>query len=248
MSTSDIRIEVFDLNKFYREGPIQVHAVRGVNLTVRAGTMVLLVGPSGSGKTTLLSILGCILKPSSGEIRIRGKPVVWKESELPTVRRKNIGFVFQHFNLLSALTAAENVEVALRLKKIRKRRAKKARELLDAVGLSHRYNFLPRDLSGGEKQRVAIARALVGDPPIILADEPTGNLDSDSGRIVVDLLKQAAVKEKRAVLVVSHDLRILDFADEAYRMEDGRLQGYRATGPEVLDLDVGSLSGRAASR
>jgi putative ABC transport system ATP-binding protein len=141
------------------------------------------------------------------------------------LRRQHIGFIFQHFNLFSSLTAAENVRVALQLKGSRQA-LKKARELLESVGLGHRWNFLPRDLSGGEKQRVAICRALAGSPPIVLADEPTGELDSRSGRAVIEILKGAAVKENRAVVIVSHDLRIVEFADEVFFIEDGRLGPY----------------------
>lgn len=228
MSRDGFRIEAFDLHKIYEEGPVKVHAVRGVSLEVKAGAFVLLIGPSGSGKTTLLSMLGCILRPTQGEVQIMGHPVVWEERSLPFIRRRYIGFVFQHFNLLSALTAVENVEVVLKLRGIEGKKARdKAEALLDQVGLAERSGFLPRDLSGGEKQRVAIARALAGDPPIILADEPTGNLDSQSGRVVIELLKRAAFQENRSVVVVSHDLRILEFADQVFFLEDGRLAPYR---------------------
>ncbi len=228
MGRHDFRIEASGLHKVYEEGPVKVHAVRGVDLKVRAGSFVLLMGPSGSGKTTLLSMLGCILKPTQGEVRIMGELVAWEERSLPFIRRRHIGFIFQHFNLFSALTAAENVEVALRLRGVRGREVEgKARALLEAVGLADRWNFMPRDLSGGEKQRVAIARAFAGDPPILLADEPTGNLDSRSGRVVIELLKQAAVHENRSVVVVSHDMRITEFADEVFFMEDGSLVTYQ---------------------
>mgnify|MGYP005850735417 CR=1 FL=1 len=202
---NDLRIEAKGLHKLYEEGPVKVHAVKGVDLRVKAGSLVLLIGPSGSGKTTLLSMLGCILRPTEGELRIMGRPIVWDEAALPLIRRRYIGFVFQHFNLFSSLTASENVEVALKLRGIEGKEAKKlARGVLEAVGLEERWNFLPRDLSGGEKQRVSIARALAGE--------------------------RAALKDNRSVVVVSHDARILEFANEVYRMEDGLLQGVGGRG------------------
>ncbi|MBI3990365.1 MAG: ABC transporter ATP-binding protein [candidate division NC10 bacterium] len=225
---NNFRIEASGLHKVYEEGPVKVHAVRGVDVKVPAGAFVLLMGPSGSGKTTLLSMLGCILKPTQGKVWIMGEPVPWEEHSLPFIRRRHIGFIFQHFNLFSALTSAENVEVALKLRGVHGRVAKQeARALLDAVGLAERWNFMPRDLSGGEKQRVAIARAFAGNPPILLADEPTGNLDSHSGRVVIELLKRAADQGNRSVVVVSHDMRIMEFADEVFFMEDGRLAPYQ---------------------
>jgi putative ABC transport system ATP-binding protein len=249
MPSHVFRLEAIGLHKFYEEGPVRVHAVRGVDIQIKAGTLVLLMGPSGSGKSTLLSMLGCILKPSQGMIRLMGEPVVWAEHLLPLIRRRYLGFVFQHFNLFSPLTAAENVEVSLRLKGSGRRKAKReARALLEAVGLAERWNFLPRDLSGGEKQRVAIARALAGNPPILLADEPTGNLDSTSGRVVTELLKAATGKENRSVIVVSHDTRLLEFADQVFSLEDGRLTLAQivAAGQIIAQLDDGDLRAQLA--
>jgi putative ABC transport system ATP-binding protein len=223
-------IEAIALHKTYREGPTLVHAVRGVSLTVHAGRLILLMGPSGSGKSSLLSMLGCILRPSGGELRVMGRRVSWDERVLPLVRREHFGFIFQHFNLLSSLTAAENVAMTLRLKGQKRGALARAKAALAVVGLEHRWNFLPRDLSGGEKQRVAISRALIGNPAILLADEPTGNLDSASGRIVVQLLKQVAVEERRAVIVVTHDPRIVPFADEVLYLEDGVIVANRDVG------------------
>jgi len=216
-------LEARGLQKRSMEGPVAVHAVQDVDLAVRPGSVVVLMGPSGSGKTTLLSMLGCLLRPTSGEVRILGRPVAWREPAVSLVRRRYLGFVFQHYNLLSALTAAENVMVALRFRGVRNE-AREARALLERVGLGRRWNFLPRDLSGGEKQRVAIARAIAGNPPIILADEPTGNLDSASGRAVTGMLKDCAVRDHRAVVIVSHDARIVRFADEVYFLEDGQMR------------------------
>jgi putative ABC transport system ATP-binding protein len=222
-------IEAIGLRKVYREGPTTVHAVRGVSLRVAAARLVLMMGPSGSGKTSLLSMLGCILRPTSGELKIMGRPIVWDEAVLPGVRQKYLGFVFQQFNLLSSLTAAENVAITLRLKGQARGAISRAKAALSAVGLGHRWNFFPRDLSGGEKQRVAIARALIGNPSIVLADEPTGNLDSASGRVVIKLLKQVAVEQQRAVIVVTHDPRIVPFADEVLALEDGVVVSRRVT-------------------
>lgn len=219
------QLEAINLHKIYSDNSLRVHAVRGVTLSVSQGEMVLLMGPSGSGKTTLLSMMGCILSPTEGSIRIMGSEVdVYDEKKLPFVRRRHIGFIFQMFNLLSALTAQQNVEVSLNLKGIRGREAKSiARDLLEKVGLGHRMGFLPRDLSGGEKQRVAIARALAGNPSIILADEPTGNLDAKTGRIVMELIRDIVDKEKKSAIIVTHDSRIADLADRVYHMEDGVL-------------------------
>ena len=223
------QIEVTDIQKIYEEGSVRVHAVKGVTLSVDAGQLVLLMGPSGSGKTTLLSMMGCILKPTKGSLRIMGEEVInWNENSLPLTRRRHIGFIFQHFNLLSALTALENVEVSLNLKGIKGKEGNRiARDLLEQVGLGDRCDFLPMDLSGGEKQRVSIARALAGKPSIILADEPTGNLDSQTGRKVIELIKQLAVKESKSIVIVTHDSRITDLADRIYHIEDGILtNGY----------------------
>ena len=225
------QIEVTDIQKIYEEGSVRVHAVKGVTLSIDAGQLVLLMGPSGSGKTTLLSMMGCILKPTKGRVQIMGEEVTnWNENSLPLTRRKHIGFIFQHFNLLSALTALENVEVSLNLKGIKGKEGNRiARDLLEQVGLGDRCDFLPMDLSGGEKQRVSIARALAGKPSIILADEPTGNLDSQTGRKVIELIKQLAVRENKSVIIVTHDVRLTDLADRIYHMEDGLLiNGYRS--------------------
>ncbi len=220
------------LGRVYKEGPSLVTAVADANLTVSRGSFVVLMGPSGSGKTTLLSMLGCILTPTNGNLEIMGVPVVWKEGWLSKFRRQQIGFIFQQFNLFTALTAAENVHMALRLKGDSADADRRARQALDLVGVAHRADFMPRDLSGGEKQRVAIARAIVGNPPLVLADEPTGNLDTANGRIVLELLKRAAVKENRAVVVVSHDPRVVEFADQVVVMQDGHLRYHSDVGSD----------------
>jgi putative ABC transport system ATP-binding protein len=220
-------IEVVDLRKVYRQGPVEVVAVDSVSLTLLAGEMVAVVGPSGSGKTTLLSMMGFLLAPTTGAIHLLGTPVnTQREAGLPRLRRQHIGFIFQSFNLLAALTAMENVLVALRLKGITGSRARReAGRLLDRVGLADRKYFVPRDLSGGQKQRVAVARALAGSPSLILADEPTGNLDSKNGQAIVELLREATQESRGAVALVTHDTRILNAVDRVLHLEDGRLAG-----------------------
>ncbi len=220
-------IRVRGLSKIYGKGETATHALKGVDLDVNAGEVLLLMGPSGSGKTTLLSIMGCILAPTAGSVRIGadGEEIVGlPEKELPRVRLKHFGFVFQGFNLFPALTAGENVEVALDLKGIRGRDAsRRARAALESVGLSEKSKAHPADLSGGQKQRVAIARALVGDPEIILADEPTAALDSASGQLVMGMLTTLAREENRAVVIVTHDDRVFKYADRIVHIEDGRI-------------------------
>jgi len=216
-------ISVRDVTKSYAEGTTQVSALRGVNLEVHRGEMVMLIGPSGSGKTTLLSIMGCILSASSGSVEIAGEEVAHlPESELPRVRRDHMGFVFQGFNLFPTLTAGENIGLMLDVKGIGGPQARKrSYELLDSVGLADKFDTSPANLSGGQKQRVAIARALAGDPGIILADEPTAALDSHTGRSVMEMLKSLAHDRRRAVVVVTHDPRVVEFGDRAIRIEDG---------------------------
>ncbi|MBD2103207.1 ABC transporter ATP-binding protein [Leptolyngbya sp. FACHB-261] len=214
----------------YGSGSETIRAVQGVDLNIDAGQIVLLMGPSGSGKTTLLSILAGILTPTSGSVEVLGEEINEMSSErLARFRLKNIGFVFQGFNLLPALTAQENVEVVLNLKGIRGREARlEAQDLLEQVGLGNKIHSFPRDLSGGQKQRVSIARALAGDPPLIMADEPTASLDSQTGRAVVDLLRTLARERNRTVLMVTHDPRILDVADRIIYMEDGHVVSHNS--------------------
>ena len=211
------------LDKTYGEGTTEVHAVRAVDLEVQAGEVVLIMGPSGSGKTTLLSMLGAMLRPTSGQIVVDGHDIAAiPESRLPKLRAATFGFVFQDFNLLGALTALENVEFALNLGGVTGHDAhQRAEELLTGLGLGDRLTFRPEKLSGGEKQRVAIARALANQPPVILADEPTANLDSKIGHDIARLLRHIATEEKRAVVIVSHDTRLRDVADRILWLEDG---------------------------
>ena len=218
-------ISVRDVTKVYGEGPAQVPALHGVDLQVKRGEVVLLMGPSGSGKTTLLSIMGCILGATSGSVKISGREVTQlSEKELPQIRLQHIGFVFQGFNLFPTLTVGENVELSLDLKGVRGEKARtEARRLLQQVGLAEKYGTFPSDISGGQKQRVAIARALAGSPDLILADEPTAALDSQTGRNVMLMMRELAHKHERAVVVVTHDSRVLEFGDRIVRMEDGRI-------------------------
>ncbi len=219
-------ISVRDVTKTYDTGAAAVFALDNVNFDAAGGEVVFLMGPSGSGKTTLLSIMGCILRPTSGAVNIGGRDISGlKERQLPRVRLQHIGFIFQGFNLFPALTVRENVELALDLKGVRGRTARKrADELLDRVGLKEKSGALPSNLSGGQKQRVAIARALAGDPEIILADEPTAALDSTSGRAVLELMRELAHEKGRAVVIVTHDSRALAYADRIVHIEDGRIK------------------------
>jgi putative ABC transport system ATP-binding protein len=214
------------LAKIYREGATEFRALSDVDLEIHSGQLTLLMGPSGSGKTTLLSILGCILRASSGRLELLGEEVsLLPEKELPRIRRDAIGFVFQGFNLFPTLSALENVVLAMDVRGVSGNAARKRAEmLLHEVGLQSRMRAFPADLSGGQKQRVAIARALAGDPPILLADEPTAALDSTSGRAVIELLQRLAHHHKRAVVMVTHDPRVLSYGDRILHLEDGRLK------------------------
>jgi putative ABC transport system ATP-binding protein len=229
-------IRAAGLSKIYHEGTTELRALQEVDLEVRAGELTLLMGPSGSGKTTLLSILGCILRANEGTLEVLGEDVSsLAESELPRIRRAAIGFVFQGFNLFPALTAAENVALALDVRGIRAGAAKKrGEELLAEVGLAQKARSFPADLSGGQKQRVAIARALAGDPPILLADEPTAALDSTSGRTVIELLQRLAHVNGRAVVMVTHDPRVLSFGDRIIHLEDGRIVREESSAPSTM--------------
>lgn len=222
---NDTVLGVRDVTKVFDEGRQRVHVLKGITMELASGELVALEGPSGSGKTTLLSIMGCILTPTSGELELAGRPVRARdEPALREVRRQSIGFVFQQYNLFPALTALENVEYSLNVRGMSGRAAHaEARRVLARVGLGDRLGFLPRDLSGGQKQRVAIARALAGRPPVLLADEPTANLDTATGAQVLDLFRELAKTEGRGVLVVTHDPKVRRVADRVVRIRDGRL-------------------------
>lgn len=219
----DKPVVAWDLTKIYTEGTVEVKAVSSVELELNEGEMVGLFGPSGSGKTTLLSLIGCVLRPTSGSLKLYGiETTTIDEADLPDIRKKFISFIFQGFNLFPALTSYENVMVVLKLKGI-KDADQRSKELLEKVGLSERMHFLPRDLSGGEKQRVAIARSIAADSPIILADEPTGNLDHTNGRKVIEILKTLATEKKKCILAATHDNRIEGIFDRILYMEDGKI-------------------------
>jgi putative ABC transport system ATP-binding protein len=228
-------IRVRGVSKIYAEGSVRVSALEAADLDVCSGEVLLLMGPSGSGKTTLLSIMGCILRPTSGSVQVAGiETATMSQHRLPAIRLRHIGFVFQAFNLFSTLTVGENVEVSLDLKGIRGSRARKqAKELLAEVGLIEKFNTLPADLSGGQKQRVALARALAGEPEVLLADEPTAALDSRTGRTVMQLMCDLAHQRGRAVAIVTHDNRILDMGDRIVRIEDGRIAATENVGGYV---------------
>lgn len=210
----------------YQTGCQSQTVLHDISLGIQPGTVQLLMGPSGSGKTTFLSILGGILSPTAGEVSLLGTNITrLSKRQLAKFRLHNIGFIFQGFNLFDALTATENIVVALKMRGIRPRQARQeAVYWLEQVGLGDKANHLPKNLSGGQKQRVAIARALAGNPPLIMADEPTAALDSHSGHVVIEMLCKLAKESDRTVLMVTHDPRIKDVADHITYLEDGKLQ------------------------
>jgi putative ABC transport system ATP-binding protein len=213
------------VKKEFGDGQNRALVLRGVDFDVRFGEMTLLVGPSGCGKTTLLSVIAGLLDPTDGEISVLGQNLrELAGSDSVLFRRKNLGFVFQQYNLLPALTAAENAAVPLLAAGVpRKRAVDQASALLAELGLAERLHALPAQLSGGQQQRVALARALIHEPRLIVCDEPTSALDHETGHAVMELLTQVAVRDDRAVIVVTHDNRVFDFADRIAHMDDGRI-------------------------
>lgn len=244
-------LRISNITKRYGSGSTEVTAVHDVSLSVNPGEIVLIMGPSGSGKTTLLSMLGALLKPTDGTIQLNGTTIsALAESRLPDIRLKQFGFIFQDFNLLSALTTLENVALVAELAGSKAGEARrKAASLLTELGLGERLNFLPEKLSGGEKQRVAIARALVNDPSLILADEPTANLDSKIGHEIMRLLRRIAKEHptegggagRRSVVIVSHDQRIKDIADRVLWLEDGEFK-------EMMTMAIDPVCGMSIER
>jgi putative ABC transport system ATP-binding protein len=222
---SDIIIEANGVTRVLGSGARKVQALRGIDLELKRGELTLLMGPSGSGKTTLLLVLGCMLTPSEGNVTICGIATTHADKEaLAKIRRNHIGFVFQSYHLFPTLTAAQNVQLALDIRHEHGKRARlRAREALERVGLSHKVKTRPGELSGGEQQRVAIARAIVTNPSVVLADEPTAALDGDNGRAILKILADSAHDGGQAVLVVTHDPRIVPFADRIIHIEDGLL-------------------------
>ena len=221
---TDCLIEDRGVTRTLGSGAREVEALRGIDLSLSRGELTLLMGPSGSGKTTLLLVLGCMLAPTSGRVTVCGTPTSkLKKEALAKIRRDHIGFVFQSYHLFPTLTAVQNVQLALDIRGERGGAAKKSQEALDMVGLKQKTRIRPNELSGGEQQRVAIARAIVSNPSVVLADEPTAALDGENGRTIMRILADIAHRRERAVLVVTHDPRVVPFADRILHIEDGVL-------------------------
>lgn len=231
---TELAVSCRGVTKIYGEGPDAVHALRGVDLDVRAGELLMLVGPSGCGKTTLISVIAGILDQTEGEVRVFGNDLLrMKPGARTAYRGRSIGFVFQAFNLLPALTAAENVAVPLLILGIPRRTAlERAHGVLSSVGIGDRGRSLPAQLSGGQQQRVAIARALVHEPKLIVCDEPTSALDQDTGHKIMEILRDVALSADRALVIVTHDSRTFSFADRIARMNDGLVREVVQNGKE----------------
>lgn len=218
-------IETKDLKKVYKMGSVEVQALGGVSFTIHRGEVIAIMGPSGSGKSTLMNLLGCLDRPSSGSYILDGEQVSNLDSDqLASIRSRKVGFVFQSFNLLPRATALSNVELPMRYAGIKKGRLDRAKEALTSVGLADRMYHKPTEMSGGQQQRVAIARALVNDPAILMADEPTGNLDSKSGKEIMELILNLNRVRGTTILVVTHDPKVADQTQRIIRLEDGLLE------------------------
>lgn len=218
-------ISLKDVWKVYRMGKVDVNALQGLNFDIREGEFVAIQGPSGSGKSTAMHLIGCLDRPTKGTAILEGKNIAdMTESDLAQVRGRIIGFVFQAYNLINTLTALENVMLPMTFQKMPKeKRREKAERLLELVGLTERMNHKPSELSGGEQQRVAIARALANDPDVILADEPTGDLDSKTGRMIVELLKRLNKQEGKTIIMVTHNENIAKLAQRIDYLKDGKI-------------------------
>ena len=216
-------IQVKDVWKIYPMGDVKVAALKGLNVSIKKSEFVAILGPSGSGKSTAMAMVGCLDLPSEGKVLLEGKDISsLAESDLAQIRGRKIGFVFQSFNLIPSLTLLENVGLPLVFQgKSAAFRLKRAKELLESVGLGHRLTHRPNQISGGERQRVAIARALVNDPEIVLADEPTGNLDTKTGELIMTLFKDLHKKKKKTIIMVTHDGYVAKKADRVIKLKDG---------------------------
>lgn len=231
MAADDLAVVCRDLTKDFGTGDGVVHALQGVTLEVAYGQITMLVGPSGCGKTTLLCVIAGLLNSTSGQVSILGQQAsLLSERERVGFRRQHLGFVFQQFNLLPALTAAENVAVPLFAAGVARREAiERGATLLAELGMGDRVRALPRELSGGQQQRVALARAVIHEPRLVVCDEPTSALDAGTGHHVMELLSRVSLRADRAVIVVTHDSRIFEFADTIAHMDDGRVQNVERT-------------------
>jgi len=225
LNEKDIVVQCIDLKKYYVLGEVKVEALRGINMEIERGEFVSIMGPSGCGKTTLLNIIGSLDAPTSGKVILEGQEISRaKEKELTKIRRTLVGFVFQFYNLLPVLSALENVELPMLIAGVPKdQRTERALDLLEKVNLLDRKDHKPDELSGGERQRVAIARALANRPSILLADEPTGDLDTESGLAVLELLKEVNKKENQTLILVTHDASIAHHSDRIIHIKDGRI-------------------------
>ena len=218
-------IETHDIRKIYKMGEVEVHALRGVSFTFGRGEVVSIMGPSGSGKSTLMNTLGCLDRPTSGEYILDGEPVAsLNDDQLADIRNRKVGFVFQSFNLLTRQTAITNVELPLRYSGNPEGRRERAKEALKSVGLGDRMTHRPYELSGGQQQRVAVARAIVNNPSIIMADEPTGNLDSKVGQEIMNLLLSLNRDIGTTLIIITHDPRIAEQTQRVIRLKDGLLE------------------------
>jgi putative ABC transport system ATP-binding protein len=219
-------VDARDLTKVYTMGEVEVHALRGLSVKIAPGEIVAIMGPSGSGKSTLMNIIGCLDRPTSGEYSLNGEPVAnMDDDQLADIRNRGVGFIFQSFNLLPRSTALANVELPMRYSSLNGRDRKKvAKEALEAVGLGDRIHHRPNELSGGQMQRVAIARALVNNPSIVLADEPTGNLDTQSGEEIMTLLKNLNKDRGTTLIIVTHDPEIAQLTNRIISIRDGRIE------------------------